>query len=308
MLIRPATHGGTWYSGDSTRLKQQISGFFKKTGQNPINGARILLGPHAGYTYLGPRLAETFSVWDTGKTKRIFILGPSHHVYFRNKVLVSKYSGYDTPLGVLPVDKEVCKELCTVAPSVFGYMSEEVDDEEHLFEMHAPFIAYRSQEDGIDVKIVPIMILGLNSEVRDHVVRYLAPYVKDESNSFVVLSDFCHWGRRFGYTKYVPNEDWTELTEYSAIRRGKTPIYKSIEILDKAAMEVASLGLSEEWDEYIAVTGNTVCGQKPLGVILRLLEFCGISTSWEWIGYSQSSRVMEGSDLSVSYASGYMRI
>jgi AmmeMemoRadiSam system protein B len=32
----------------------------------------------------------------------------------------------------------------------------------------------------------------------------LAPYLADESNAFVISSDFCHWGTRFSYTYYVP--------------------------------------------------------------------------------------------------------
>lgn len=34
--------------------------------------------------------------------------------------------------------------------------------------------------------------------------QLLAPYLADPSNLFVISSDFCHWGRRFGYTYYEP--------------------------------------------------------------------------------------------------------
>jgi len=28
----------------------------------------------------------------------------------------------------------------------------------------------------------------------------LAPYLEDPSNCFIISSDFCHWGKRFGFT------------------------------------------------------------------------------------------------------------
>ena len=32
--------------------------------------------------------------------------------------------------------------------------------------------------------------------------KILVPYFEDPSNFFVISTDFCHWGRRFGYTPY----------------------------------------------------------------------------------------------------------
>jgi predicted class III extradiol MEMO1 family dioxygenase len=34
--------------------------------------------------------------------------------------------------------------------------------------------------------------------------RILAPYLNDTVNFFVISSDFCHWGARFGYQLYDP--------------------------------------------------------------------------------------------------------
>lgn len=313
---------------------------------SPVPGARVLLGPHAGYTYSGARLAETFAAWDTSKVRRVFILGPSHHVYFRNKALTSRYSVYQTPLGDLPVDTEVCAKLCESALGAFGYMLLGVDDEEHSFEMHAPFILHRAQQDSVEVKIVPIMISSLGSGLREKIVEELAPYFGDPQNTFVVLSDFCHWGRRFGYTEYVPGDDLAHLAAYSESRKGANAIWQSIEFLDRRAMAVAQKGSLKAWDEYIERTGNTICGQKPVGVVLKLLEHSNLHSSslanesangstsadgsasadgksstnssasksgaktsakgFTWIGYSQSSRVKDPLDLSVLYASGYV--
>lgn len=310
-MLRPATHAGSWYSGDKKRLASQISDVFEAT-DGPVPGARVLIGPHAGYTFCGARLAETYAAWDTTGTQRVFILGPSHHVYFLDAAKVSAFSRYDTPLGPLPVDTAVCKALVSAADSGFTYMSAEEDEDEHLFELHAPFVAYRSQADHVPVLIVPIMISGLLLQLRGRVIEQLLPYMADPANTFVVSSDFCHWGLRFGYTEYTPTADLGLLAAYK--RQTGQAVHHSIEYLDRCAMDAAQAG-SAEWEAYIAATGNTICGQKPVSVVLRLVEQyvaqgggVGDGVMFQWLGYLQSSHVESVVDLSVSYASGYMRL
>lgn len=310
-MLRPATHAGTWYSRDKNRLASQISDVFEATA-GPIPGARVLVGPHAGYTYCGARLAETYAAWDTTGARRVFILGPSHHVYFLDAAKVSPFAHYNTPLGSLPVDTAVCQALVSAAHSAFVYMSEDEDEDEHLFELHAPFVAFRSRADRVAVLIVPIMICGLLPDLRARVVAQLLPYMADPQNTFVVSSDFCHWGRRFGYTEYTPTADLALLSSYK--RQTGQPVHQSIEYLDRCAMDAAEAG-SAEWESYIDATGNTICGQKPVSVVLRLVEqyvkqggAVGDGKLFQWLGYLQSSHVESVVDLSVSYASGYIRL
>lgn len=339
--VRPATHAGSWYSSNRAELRAQFSRFFRGASQlvreinengddvtKTIPGARILIAPHAGYTYSGKRLAESFNVWDTSKVKRVFILGPSHHVYFRGFARVTAYSEYETPLGNLPVDVELMDKFVQLngkktGKQVFRYMDETMDDDEHSFEMHAPYIYYKTENlpQGIP-RIVPIMISSLDSTGVDDVVTELLPYLQDEENTFIISSDFCHWGLRFNYTNYVPHgpdefkyKDVQRLLRGSVLRPHDNKIFKSIEILDKEAMKIASTGSSIAWTEYIGSTGNTICGQKPIEVVLKLLERYrkekGHESSgpvFNWIAYSQSNKVLTVDDSSVSYASGYVRL
>ncbi|ABN67678.2 predicted protein [Scheffersomyces stipitis CBS 6054] len=342
--IRPATHAGSWYSNNPTKLGLQLEAYFHKAeshsgedSRHIIPGARILIGPHAGFAYSGERLAETFTVWDTSKVKRIFMLGPSHHVYFKNSVMVSQFEWYETPFGNIPVDTETIEKLLHTKPqshghslthakdSVFKYMSEEMDEDEHSFEMHAPFIYQKTHDlpQGIP-KIIPILISGMDEKLNDEVVSALLPYLENEENHFIISSDFCHWGSRFGYTKYVPQkvdslqlltENLSSLGHSLRTKPNELPIYKSIEVLDKAAMEIASSGSYSDWKTYISQTGNTICGQKPIAVVLKLIQKYRLAAGdtdkaaiFKWIGYSQSNQARRASDSSVSYASGYVTI
>lgn len=76
---------------------------------------------HAGYSYSGPAAAWAYKSIDTTNMcvhilrrldtspsdkclrKRVFILGPSHHVYLDGCAL-SLCDEYETPVGVLPID------------------------------------------------------------------------------------------------------------------------------------------------------------------------------------------------------------
>ncbi|KAI5957035.1 hypothetical protein CANMA_004448 [Candida margitis] len=332
MTVRQATHAGSWYSGDPKTLQSQIQALIlaaQKSGNvaanKTVNGARVLVGPHAGYTYSGERLGEAFNAWDTSTVKRVFLLGPSHHVYFKDKALLSPFDFYETPLGDIPVDKETINDLLKKkfkkkhGQPVFKLMSEEIDEDEHSFEMHAPFIYHQGKNSKHGVpKIIPILISGMDLELSNELVDALYPYIQDEENHFIISSDFCHWGSRFGYTKVLANRDATLdslETDIHSLRYSlgsqDIPVYQSIEMLDRMALQIASKGSASEWREYIRVSGNTICGQKPIAVMLQLLEQYGLKEGgdvFKWIGYSQSNHAKSPKDSSVSYAAGYVKL
>lgn len=314
--IRPATHSHSWYTGHGNQLNRQLAKYFDN---NFKDKSRIVIGPHAGYTYSGERLGEAFNSLNLQGIKRVFILGPSHHVYFRDYAYISKYDYYETPIGDLKVDRELGEEL--TKHKEMRFMKEQIDQDEHSFEMHCPFLKYKMNQEGIDtsdLQIVPVMISHLDTSLLSAVSNILLPYFKDESNAFVISSDFCHWGSRFGYTEYLSKpiayDDKHILfkqIESSIISLDNhdtraTKIYQSIEQLDKFAMNVMSVGDYSDWINYIKLTGNTICGQKPILIILKLLALTNDSRKFKWCGYSQSSQVHNINESSVSYASGYV--
>ncbi|RLV94822.1 MEMO1 family protein [Spathaspora sp. JA1] len=341
MNVRSATHAGSWYSNNPTKLRSQLDSFFerarglRKTIHGPlanesVSGARILIGPHAGFAYSGERLAETFTAWDTSKVKRVFLLGPSHHIYYKNYAMVSSFDSYETPFGDIPVDTETIETLIrkkskySSRDAVFKLMSEDIDEDEHSFEMHAPFIYYRGESAPLGMpKIIPIMISGMDDKLSEEIVESLLPYMEHEENHFIISSDFCHWGSRFGYTKYLTSEDNNLKTVENNLHSLGTfskpkelEIYKSIELLDRMALDIATTGSSSDWKEYIKATGNTICGQKPISIVLSLVEeyhkkaprSSPVDCVFNWIGYSQSNPVRRSSESSVSYASGFVQL
>lgn len=79
--------------------------------------------------------------------KRVFVLGPSHHVYL-TKCALSMMTAYETPLGNIALDTDgnilvivtrlVIKEIHSTGQ--FEWMKKSVDEAEHSIEMQLPYI------------------------------------------------------------------------------------------------------------------------------------------------------------------------
>ncbi len=67
--------------------------------------------------------------------------------------------------------------------------------------MQLPFIAELLESAGRreSCYIVTIMVGSTSPESEERLGTSLAPYFLDPANVFVISTDFCHWGGRFGY-------------------------------------------------------------------------------------------------------------
>ena len=250
-------------------------------------------------------------------SKRVFLLGPSHHLYLPGCAL-SKHTHYATPNGNLPLDQSTIETLRRT--ETFKNLSASSDSAEHSLEMHLPYIHHLL---SISFKgqgfppLVPILVGSTNSTTEKEFGALLAPYVADPANVFIISSDFCHWGSRFSYTYYLPTStvdpsDGVSLE--SKDRPRDPPIHESIARLDTLAMTAIEHGQHAGFLANLRDTGNTVCGRHPIGVIMAAMEALrnqgtagGDSDQgkFRFIRYERSSDVVAGNDSSVSYASAF---
>ncbi|PWN52338.1 UPF0103-domain-containing protein [Violaceomyces palustris] len=341
-IIRQASHAGSWYTDNGTKLDRSLSSWLERVDPSkfplpdsvthheanssksrqvslPIRGCKGVIGPHAGYSYSGAAAAWAYKCIDTTGIKRVFILGPSHHVYLDGCAL-SKCDEYETPLGNLKLDKQTITELASTKE--FSTMSLQTDEDEHSIEMHLPYI-FKVFE-GCDIRIIPILVGAIDTAKEQHFGKILSPYLENDENIFVVSSDFCHWGSRFSYTYYRPTNTSAavQLTSRSAPSSYATcPIHHSIRQLDGegiSAISFPSLNVGkkgatqarDEFAKYIKETRNTVCGRHPIGVLLGALadsESRGKTSECSFTRYEQSSECLHPKDSSVSYASAYFK-
>ncbi|KIW42747.1 AmmeMemoRadiSam system protein B [Exophiala oligosperma] len=333
MSVREASHAGSWYSDNGRQLAAQLDSWLSKVPEKevlpgvdklPLPGARVVISPHAGYAYSGPAAAWAYKCLDLSQAKRIFILHPSHHHHLSTAAL-PVVEAYETPLSdePLPLDLETLKELSSLTTTTangrtvkFTTMSQPVDEAEHSAEMQLPYIhrllqkLYPNQPASSYPPLVPIMVGGTNSATEAALGKMLAPYIADERNAFVISSDFCHWGSRFGYTYYLPDAPSPALSplmlpngvrgEYTTAKESvnedvhkvptlgqgqqlrsssKVPphhggprIYESIAHADRACMCAIATGKHGEFLRALGETGNTVCGRHPIGVFMAGVE------------------------------------
>ena len=285
---RKALHAGSWYSDKRDVLQTQLESYLSSAQPGTMkqvapNGTlKALIGPHAGYSYSGKTAAYGYVDIDPTKVTKIFLLGPSHHVYL-NGCAVSGAHVYETPVGDIEVDTETCKVLEKTGK--FQRMSLRVDEEEHSLEMHLPYIAHVMK--GHPFTLVPIMVGAIDAKSEKLYGSLLSEYFETPGHLFIISSDFCHWGRRFRYTFFDKSQG---------------QIWNSIEKLDKMGMNLIEKKSSEAFREYLDEYENTICGRHPISVFLQVLSHAK-STEVKFVHYEQSSKCHNMNDSSVSYAS-----
>jgi len=332
MGTREASHAGSWYEDDPSELSRQLDEFLERVPDAldgsglPIAGARVIIAPHAGYSYSGPCAAWAYKALDLSAAKRIFVLGPSHTYYLRGCALTT-YNKYETPFGDLLVDKATTNELKQTGH--FSSMPPQRDVDEHSLEMHLPYLWKRLEQTfGDDTTryppIVPILVGDGSVEQEKAFGELLAPYLKDPQNAFIVSSDFCHWGSRFSYRpKYsngaVRNMDsrgsggdlGVDVERLENEGGAQPPIHEVIRVLDEMAMDAVKTGDHSVFYKTVQDTENTVCGRHPIGVVVAGLEILaseGLESGkgkFKFVQYQRSDLVKRMSDSSVSYASAY---
>ena len=135
--IRAAAVAGMFYPGDPGELARSIAGMIPAGGAEVTPAVRGIIAPHAGYLYSGPTAARAYCRLARGAYDAVVVVAPSHREYFEG---VSVYDGqaYLTPLGTVPVDRDLRDALVSAAP--FVRASVEGHREEHAVEVHLPFL------------------------------------------------------------------------------------------------------------------------------------------------------------------------
>lgn len=288
--IREATHAGSWYSSDPQVLSEQLGSYLSKaTKHKSASNLKSIIAPHAGYSYSGPTAAFAFININPDNYDRVVVLGPSHHEYFKGCGL-SPFKEAQTPFGNIPIDIVLNAKL--EKKSLFKTISAKVDESEHSIEMELPFLKmiFNTKQ----FTLLPIMIGEINLQEAQEIGNTLLEIYEDPKTLFVISSDFCHWGKRFGYTYYD---------------KAFNEIWQSTENLDKMALEIIGKLNPVELNEYFSKYKNTICGRKPISIVLFVIDEYqkknkGKSVSFECAGYSQSDQVTSMNGSSVSYAAG----
>lgn len=231
-------------------------------------------------------MAYAYRYIDPAQVSRVFLLGPSHHLYSRC-CLLSQAEEYLSPIGSAPIDADVYQQL--KSSGIFQMMDASTDEAEHSLELHLPYISYVMRQKAFT--LVPIMVGAMNSDSEQQYAQILAPYLQDPRNVFVISSDFCHWGARFGFTFHD---------------EAHGSISQSIEWLDREGMKLIEQADPQRFSQYIEQYSNTICGRHPIGVFLSMLQLSGLPARPRFVCYDQSSHCQGPRDSSVSYGAAIL--
>jgi len=184
--VRPAQVAGHFYPSNPDKLRKDINLLLDVTKpKEKFERVFGIVAPHAGYVYSGKTAAHAYNLLVGKKYKRVVIISPSHSEYFPG-VSIFKGDAYETPLGILKVDKEFREKLLTNDDVIFkGF---EGHRREHALEVQLPFLQSVLQ----DFKIVPV-VMGDQSRRNIDVLAKKLSEVSDDETLIVASSDLSHF-------------------------------------------------------------------------------------------------------------------
>jgi AmmeMemoRadiSam system protein B len=191
--IRPSILAGTWYPGSRNALAKYIQELLSASDPPHVEGAlRGLIVPHAGYKYSGLVAAHAYSLLRNRRFGRVILVGPSHRAGFEG-ASVNLQSGYETPLGVVPVDQELGRKILNAGIPLRWL--KEAHAFEHSLEIQLPFL----QTVLNDFQIVPILMGQQDFESCVKLATTLVGVLKNTKEALVIastdLSHFHPYGR-----------------------------------------------------------------------------------------------------------------
>jgi len=247
--VRPAQFSGSWYPGDPAELAKTVDELLERAAPPSVSGKPIaIISPHAGYRFSAANAASGYRYLKGLTYKRVFVLAFSHRDSGRYEGIdvPSELTAYATPLGDVPIDREVCDRLLK-SP---GFVSDPSTAQgEHSLELQLPFLQRVLKE----FKLVPLLVGRMSTSSYAEAAKAIIPFL-DEDTLLVVSSDFTHFGPRFGY---VPFSD--DVPD------------KLRELADQAAEPILQCDF-DGFAEHLAKTNDTICGRGPISLLLRTLS------------------------------------
>lgn len=266
--VRPPSFIGSWYPNDIAQFRIQ---------QSSSLSSMAAIVPHAGFRYSHKVGSSIFSCFSPKHGDITFvILGPSHYTY-SSKLMFPEKDAWATIGGIqLPVDRKMAKDIMTSMPSSLYTVGAE-DGREHSLEMMLPWIAANYPS----ASILPILV---GSGVDWYLAaKAFTPSLGRKNTLFLISSDFCHWGNAYDYhpKNFTPD------------------ILTSMKNLDMQGLESIKMG-SKAFEKYLKETGNTVCGQTAILLLLSVIEQQQRPINVGCVNYDTSSHNAASSSI-VSY-------
>ena len=184
-IRRPAV-AGTWYSNNADVLTREIDQYLDQALDADLPRDPVaLVSPHAGYTYSGPTAAWAYRQVKDIPYKAVIVIAPSHQEWFEG-VSVWDRGAYQTPLGLIPVDVDLAKDIEDADSDV--HFTKAGHGGEHALEIELPFL----QRTIPDLKIVPLVMADRSLETCRKLANAIHKAIGTQKVLIVASSDLYH--------------------------------------------------------------------------------------------------------------------
>ena len=188
MSIRETAVAGQFYPANPEEIDQMITHYNSVLDEHIRDKEvlktvpRAIIVPHAGYVYSGFTANIAFRLLaNNHDVKTIVIIGPSHRVYVAG-TSVSDFDSYQTPMGTMPIDRELVSKL----KSEYGLGFYPEAHHEHSTEVQTPFV----KEYLKDVSIVELVY---GAEEPEKLAKIIEDLLDDPSTAIVISTDLSHY-------------------------------------------------------------------------------------------------------------------
>ena len=272
--IRSAAIAGSWYPGDPDELAQMIDEMLARV--EPVDGEPIaLIVPHAGYVYSGLVAAYGFGQLERVGYDVAIVIASDHQAPLSSPISVWAEGGFETPLGVVPVDVELAQALVEADSRITDDTA--AHEGEHPIEIELPFL----QRVCPGCRFVPVL-MGTDDEetVQALAAALLAVLLGTDKRAVVVAS--------------------SDLSHY--------PTYDDARVADGATLSAIETGDPAQVRETIGAVmdagfSNLVtcaCGEAPILVTMHVAQGLGADTVTV-LTYANSGDVSGDRDQVVGY-------
>jgi AmmeMemoRadiSam system protein B/AmmeMemoRadiSam system protein A len=190
--IRKPAVAGLFYPANAVELTKTIAGLYSQVEKMPLGGTPLaLIVPHAGYPYSGHTAAAAYKLLEGESYHTVVVISPSHRVFFKGSSVYDG-NGYETPLGVVEIDRELSKRIASIHPAVYfsnmGHASGATRGE-HALEVQLPFLQVVLGR----FKLVAIVMGDQEEDSINSLGETLAAALKGTNTLMVASTDLSHF-------------------------------------------------------------------------------------------------------------------
>ncbi len=187
VALRKSVIAGSWYPGNPSVLKKDIEGFIKLVPDTESAGVVVaIIAPHAGYIYSGQVAAYAYKRICGGNYDAVIVIGPSHRIAFPGISIFSS-GGYETPLGIVPVDEELARQIKKNSKLVSDIPGAHL--QEHSLEIQLPFLQYVLG----NFSFVPLVMGDQTADSCEELARAIYASAQGRKILIVGSSDLSHF-------------------------------------------------------------------------------------------------------------------